>query len=106
MIVDDYDINGINQVTHRNISLSRIAYGRGQVPIDTVASSFGLSVFDYNQAVQDTIVYCIDTGTSFQSLRARLIIKFVCQGWAGGKLWETSYSVDIPSQHFSGIGHL
>lgn len=56
-------------VTHRNIALSRIKYGRGGMPIDQVADTFGLSVFDYNQAVQDTVIYCQDNGTSFKELR-------------------------------------
>lgn len=55
-------------VTHRNIALSRIDYGAG-IPIDTIAQSFGLSVFDYNQAVSDTVAHCNQAGTSFIQLR-------------------------------------
>lgn len=55
-------------VTHRNIALSRIDYGAG-IPIDVVAHSFGLSVFDYNQAVSDTVAHCTQTATSFIQLR-------------------------------------
>lgn len=57
-------------ITHENIAKSRIWYGRDEMPIDQVAGKFGLSVFDYNQAVQDTVIYCQDNGTSFMELRA------------------------------------
>ena len=48
MVVSEYDSEVINKVSHRNIALSRVAYGRGQVPIDLIARSFDLSVSDYN----------------------------------------------------------
>ena len=55
-------------VTHRSIALSRIAYGAG-TPIDTIAQTFGLSVFAYNQAVNDTALHCNQADTSFIQLR-------------------------------------
>ncbi len=70
MVVDEYDSEVINEVTHRNIALSRIAYGRGEVPIDVIAKSFNQSVHAYNKAVIDTINHCVETGTSFKELRA------------------------------------
>ena len=69
MVVSEYDSEVINKVNHRNIALSRVAYGRGQVPIDLIARSFDLSVSDYNQAVHDTISYCYDKDTNFIELR-------------------------------------
>ena len=60
---------GIQPVSHRNIAFSRIKYGREGMAIDDVARMFGLSVVAYNLAVQDTIIYCQDKGTSFQELR-------------------------------------
>jgi len=65
----EYDVNSLNMVNHRNIALSRIAYGRGGQTIDMVAGSFKLSVFAYNAEVQNTINHCVETGTSFESLR-------------------------------------
>ena len=56
-------------VTHENIALSRLWYGREGVPIDQVANKFGMTVFAYNQAVQNTIIYCQDNNTSFMELR-------------------------------------
>ena len=56
-------------VTHENIARSRVWQGREYMVIDKVADKFGLSVFDYNQAVQDTINHCVETGTSFKALR-------------------------------------
>jgi len=66
----DYDVNSLNMVNHKNIALSRIAYGRGGQPIDVVAESFKLSVFAYNAEVQNTINHCVETGTSFKALRS------------------------------------
>lgn len=63
---------GIQPVSHRNIALSRIKYGREGWPIDDVARLFGLSVAAYNLAVQDTIIYCQDKGTSFMELRGEI----------------------------------
>jgi len=51
-------------INHKNIALSRIKYGREDWPIKDVASLFGLSVFAYNAEVQNTINYCVETGTS------------------------------------------
>ena len=56
-------------VTHENIALSRLWYGREGVPIDQVVDKFGMTVFAYNQAVQNTIIYCQDNNTSFMELR-------------------------------------
>jgi len=69
MVVDAYDSDTLNEVTHRNIALSRIAYGRGEVPIDVIARSFNLSVFDYNREVIQTQHHCISNATSFIELR-------------------------------------
>ncbi len=66
----DYDVHALNIVNHKNIALSRIAYGRGEQPIDVVADSFKLSVFAYNAEVQNTINHCVETGTSFKELRS------------------------------------
>lgn len=55
--------------THENIAQSRIWYGREGMLIDEVARQFGLSVFKYNQAVQDTVIHCLDNNTSFKELR-------------------------------------
>ncbi len=68
MIVSEYDSEDVNKVSHRNIALSRIAYGRGEVSIDLIAKSFNLSVFDYNAEVQNTVNHCVETGTSFIKL--------------------------------------
>ncbi len=65
----NYDVHALNMVNHKNIALSRIAYGSGEKPIDMVADSFGLSVFAYNAEVQNTINHCVETGTSFIKLR-------------------------------------
>ena len=61
--------NDVLPVTHKNIALSRIKYGSEGMAIDVVANLFGLSVFSYNQAVNNTIDYCMKKGTSFQALR-------------------------------------
>ena len=65
----DYDVTKINKVTHRNIALSCQAHGSGGIDKLVIAKSFALSVFKYNQAVQDTITHCNGNGTSFQELR-------------------------------------
>ena len=57
------------EITHRNIALSRIKYGREGMPIDDVAKLFRLSVFQYNKEVDKTIKYCAEKGTSFAELR-------------------------------------
>lgn len=57
-------------VTNMNIALSRIKYGREGMTIDNVARLFNLSVFDYNQAVDKVVDYCIAKNTSFNDLRA------------------------------------
>ncbi len=69
MVVAEYDSDIINKVDHRNIALSRIAYGRGEVDIDVIARSFDMDIFAYNAEVQNTINHCVETGTSFINLR-------------------------------------
>ncbi len=69
MVVEEYDSEVPNKVTHRNIALSRIAYGRGEIPIDVIAKSFDMNVAAYNLAVSNTINHCVETGTSFKELR-------------------------------------
>ncbi len=70
MVVEEYDSDLTNEVNHRNVALSRIAYGRGEVPIDIVAASFNLNVSAYNAEVQNTVNHCVETGTSFKELRS------------------------------------
>ncbi len=69
MVVEEYDSDVTNEVNHRNVALSRIAYGRGEIPIDVIAKSFNMNVASYNQAVNNTINHCVETGTSFAELR-------------------------------------
>lgn len=57
------------EITHQNIALSRIKYGREGMAIDDVAALFGLSVFEYNREVDKTVEYCGEEGTSFVELR-------------------------------------
>jgi len=67
--VKEYSTGKINKITHRNIALSRIAYGRGGVSIDDIARSFGLSVFGYMAEAQNTVNHCVESGTTFIELR-------------------------------------
>ena len=57
------------EITHKNIALSRIKYGREGWPIDDVAKLFGLSVAQYNKEVDATVEFCLDKGVSFIELR-------------------------------------
>jgi len=63
-------ISEVWEVTHKNIALSRIKYGRKDWPIKDVAALFNLSIFAYNAEVQNTINHCVETGTSFEALRS------------------------------------
>ena len=57
---------GILPVTHSNIALSRCWHDLDNVQ---VARRFNMCVFDYNQAVTDTVAYCMTKQTSFKELR-------------------------------------
>ncbi len=69
VIESSNDQSEVWAITHENIALSRIKYGREDWPIKDVAALFGLSIFAYNAEVQNTINHCVETGTSFAELR-------------------------------------
>ena len=62
---DNHD-NNVLPINHRNIALSRTWH---HLDRKQVADRFDMSVFNYNQAVHDTISYCYDKDTNFIELR-------------------------------------